>query len=316
MLEDNDTTVAPSSDCEENLEEQSIQNILERACEWTEIENLVLKYKEIFDETKVLTPEEIYESKEAAGELLERFAPIFRKYMLLVSRCQVDFSDKEQKRFVNLFIGDEDLKAALKDPFISPDMRNQIIRKFNFVRESYGRQPREIIMSDLQLAMLILAKRYKQMGFNFCSYVYNSYGYEVARTIKKYTSDPANIIYKNCEYEEYLQLQNCIDTADVYDIEEKSHEDEMGLPTLAWMSGEVCSDIFANLTPIERKIIVKYYMENYNDRQVADELGMHINTCNQKRRHAVSKIAKTLDIDEKSIQRSRNSGKNILRRGE
>ena len=80
----------------------------------------------------------------------------------------------------------------------------------------------------------------------------------------------------------------------------------------SWVNGETCSDMFSILNQLERKIIVKYYAEEYNDKQISDYLGLHINTVNQKRRQAVHKLAEHLDIDLESIKRNRNSGRSAV----
>ena len=86
----------------------------------------------------------------------------------------------------------------------------------------------------------------------------------------------------------------------------------MGIPDLTWINGTSCSDIFQELEPLERKLLIKYYLEDYNDKQIAEEFSMHINTVNQKRRRAVIKLAQLMGVDEKKIKRSRKSGKQAM----
>ena len=107
-------------------------------------------------------------------------------------------------------------------------------------------------------------------------------------------------------------MQPCTDRLVDDGLLDKTYENNVGVPDSSWISGTNCSDIFSDLNPLERKILIKYYMEDYNDRQIGEALGLHINTVNQKRRQAVSKLAMLLDVDEKTIKRSRNSGKKIL----
>lgn len=295
---------------EPELVKNEERNLLECAEEWNEIEELVMKYQRLFKEEAILTENEIEESKEAAGKLLDKFTPLFCKYKILIKSCHIDFNDKEQKRFVLSFVGDPALKAALKRNNQSQDYKKKITDKFNFVRQTYGVQDENVILGDLQMLMLVLAKRYKQMGRNFCAYVYHTYLFEVSRHIKKFINNASNIEYKNCEFKEYMQEAEDPTAEEM--LIERSYENEMGLPDFSWISGEACSDAFETLSSIERKIVMKYYLENYNDRQIANELGIHINTVNQKRRGAVAKIAKSLGYDEGMVKRGRNSGRNIM----
>ena len=277
--------------------------------EWEEIESLVMEYKKVYDEN--VSEEDAEKYKMAGWQLIQKFMPLFKKYFVLIKTGQIDFEDSEMKRFVLSFIGDPSLKTALKRDKQNAKFRHPILQKFNFVTETYGQLSEEDIMTDLQMLFLTLVKRYKQMGKNFCAYVYNAYCYEVSRHVKKFIKEPANIQYKNIEYEDYMQTakDNVVEEATLQDM---TYENEMGIPDISWITGENCSEIFASLSPLERKLIIKYYLEDYNDRQIAEEFGMHINTVNQKRRRAVLALARANQIDEKSIKRNRKSGKKAM----
>ena len=101
-----------------------------------------------------------------------------------------------------MFIDDYELKKALFRKKITAVNRAEIYAKFNFVIETYGKTDDEDILSDLSMCLLVLAKRYKNIGKNFCAYVYNAFRHEVARHIKKYIKNPLNVQYKNYEFEE------------------------------------------------------------------------------------------------------------------
>ena len=266
-----------------------------------------MDYKKQFNENATEIDKD--RAQEASMELIERFQPLFRKYVNLIRSGRIDYSDSEMKRFVSTFIQETPLKAVLKknsaQRFSLP-----INRKFDFIVETYGKQEEEIILIDMEMCFLILAKRYKQVGRNFCAYLYNCYCYEVSRHIKKYIKNPANIPYRNIEYEDFMQTY--VDTAVENCFEDKIYENSQGIPDYSWIGGESCSDMFQDLTPEERKLLIKYYMEDYNDRQIAELYGMHINTTNQKRRGAVFKLATKNGIDFSRIKRSRKSGKKAL----
>ncbi len=281
----------------------------ERAEEYAEIEDLVMKYQKQFcsDATEL----EKIESQEAAYSLIQKFNPLFKKYLRSIQETQIDFNDKDIKNFVLCFIGDKTLKRALRSEKQTAKIRHEIYCRFNFVKETYGQLETEIIMTDLQMLLLVLAKRYKAIGRNFCAYLYNTYRFEVSRHIKKFIKDPSNIGYKNLEYEDYLHTHSEDFTVDK-SLEDKIYEDNMGLPDISWIAGTSCSEAFQQLTAFERKILIKYYLEDYNDRQIADEFSLHINTCNQKRRQAVLKLAKIMGVREDSIKRNRKSGKKAL----
>ena len=216
----------------------------------------------------------------------------------------------EMKQFISNFIDDIELKKALARKKQKAHYRNEIHQKFNFIIETYGELSEEEILLDLQTLLLIIAQRYKQMGKNFCAYVYNSYRYEVARHIKKYIKNPLNISYKNLQYEDCINGTSDFEIQNSY--EDNYYEDLTGIPNTSWIQGQNCSDIFSCLSPLDRKILVKYYLEEWKDGQIAENLGMHINTVNQKRRSAAKVIAEKLNLDLNSIKRTRKSGKRAI----
>lgn len=267
-----------------------------------------MAYKTQFKEDA--TEEQIMKAQMAGIDLLQRFEPLFKKYITLIRTGHIDFGDTEMKRFVASFIGVPELKQALRRAHATSKFCYPINKMFNFVVETYGKLDETDIMTDLQMLFLVLVKRYQQIGKNFCAYLYNAYCFEVSRHVKKFTKNPANIHYRNVCYEDYMQIYNEKSVENCF--EDKIYENSMGIPDSTWIGGESCSDLFRCLTTEERKLVIKYYMEDFNDRQIADMFALHINTVNQKRRRAVAKLAKATGVDITKIKRNRNSGKKAL----
>lgn len=297
-----------------HLQCPSEDELMERKSEWDEIDDLVFEYQKKAQPN--VSEEQIYKSDLAAMELIERFYPLFKKYLNLIKTGQINFKNMEQRLFVRLFMEEVNLKFALcYQKELDKNTKSIIYQKFNFVRETYGHLDPEEIMTDLHYLFLILAKRYKKMERSFCCYVFYAFKFEVARHIQKFTRNPANIHYRNTSYEELSLVSASADMANNTlddDITDKVYTNELGLPNISWIQGLSCSEEFQLLTPLERKIIVKYYLEKKNDRQIAYEYGVHINTVNIKRHTATKKLADALGIDYSKIKRGRNSGLKTL----
>ena len=114
--------------------------------DWNEVEELVLKYQEYINSED---PEEKNLCKGPASELLNRFAPLFKKYMLFIKNNQIDFNDMEQKSFVSLFMDDITLRRVLNRKVTPPSYRSDIYLKSNFVKETYGTNSEQDIINDL-----------------------------------------------------------------------------------------------------------------------------------------------------------------------
>ena len=287
---------------------QDDEKYQKRLADWREIESLVEVFKSQFESDS--SPESVHLAKAAADKLLEKFEPLFKKYITLIKTCQIDFKDPESKSFVCLFIDEYELIKALKRKNQTSYQKNAIFNKFNFIKETYGTLSEEDILIDLQSSLLTLAKRYQNMGKNFCSYVYNSFKYEIGRHIHNYIENPLNISYKKVAYEDFTngEIDNSIERS----YEDTYYEDLTGIPNSSWLLGENCSEIFKSLSPLDKKILIKYYLEEWNDKQIAEEFGMHINTVNQRRRSSAKVVAANAGIDFKDIKRTRRSGKKAI----
>lgn len=285
-----------------------IQTQEQREKEWNEVEDLVMLYQTQF--VLDATYNEVQAAKQAAAELLVRFSPLFKKYLLLLKSGQVDFNDKEGKLFVCSFLEDPTLRRALKRNRQRAEYQSEIYKRFCFIKETYGSISDDEIMMDLQTTFLVIARRYKKMGKSFCGYLYNSYRHEMSRHIKKFIRNPLNISYKNLEYEDCVN--GCEDVGLESSYEDNYYENITGLPDFSWLSGQNCSEAFVGLSVIDRKILVKYYLEEWNDRQISEEFGIHINTVNQKRRSALLHIAESMGVDSSDIKRNRRSGKRAV----
>lgn len=282
---------------------------MDRKNEWEEIDDLVFTYQKQFKTDIEITDKIKRDSENAIIQLTEKFYPLFKKYSTLLKTGQINFENVEQKSFVYLFMDDKALKRALcSKEKIDRNTKSAIFMKFNFVKETYGHNEEQEIITDLQYLFLVLAKRYKKMERSFCCYVYNCFRYEVARHIQKFIRNPLNIHYKSILYEETLNSGSKDLANNGFDMEDKIYTSEFGIPDLTWVQGLTCSEKFSKLTPLERKILIKYYLEHYNDKQIAKEFGLHINTANANRRRALMKLCEIFEMSKDEIKRSRNSG--------
>ena len=276
----------------------------EKLNEWNEIEELVLKYQKYLND-----PINSHISKECADILLQRFSPLFKSYISIIKHNQIDWKSREQKMFVSQFIGDKYLKRALNRKKTSSEYKAKVYHAFNFVVTTYGVLSEEDILSDLYLCFLILMKRYKQKGKNFCAYVANSYHFEISRYIKKQISNPLIVNYKNYKYEDVINgYQN--EELDIIH-EDNYYESITGLPDYTWINGDTCSELFSDYTPYQRKILIKYYLEDYNDRQISEIFGTNIGTINSKRRNAINKLCALRCVDKNTLPRKRKSGRKV-----
>ena len=96
-------------------------------------------------------------------------------------------------------------------------------------------------------------------------------------------------------YEEMLvtaSRKNDIDNADTLTLRESEKLSAYDMDSLNfnWTNGVTCSNLFKDLTPYERELIVLYYVKNKTDDEIGTIYNMHRVTISNHRSKAVSKI--------------------------
>ena len=77
---------------------------------------------------------------------------------------------------------------------------------------------------------------------------------------------------------------------------------------MSWIFGDTCGFEFTFLTALQRKILVRYYLEDWSDRQIADSLGVTVSLVNLRRRQALELLCNEFDVDITKLKRTRKSG--------
>lgn len=259
-----------------------------RENEWEEIEKLVAIYQKRFTESDAKI---FFEADVAITSLIHKFNPLFNKYLKIIKKCEINFYDSDARAFVFCFID----KNTRKD---FPSNIKDVIHKFQFIVKTYGALSEEEIMSDMQEIFIKLLKRYKQIGKSFCGYLHNIFYHEMSRLIKAYISNPVNIPYNIIDYQEYQQT-NIVSLDSIIDDLYERHE----ILDLNWINGKECGYFCSNLTALERKILLEYYLNNHGDKYIGELFSMHMSTINYMRHAAIKKVAASLNnVDLKTIR--------------
>jgi hypothetical protein len=194
----------------------------------------------------------------------------------------------------------------LKADYTAKAARLQYLSKRNEVEERLAKHNSPLKKPVNPAKAVKIAKRYKQMGKNFCAYLYNVFKHEVARMIKSNIKNPLSIPYKNFQYEDYINGSE--DNYQIESYEDTYYESSTGLPDISWVLGDTCGFEFVYLSPLQRKILVRYYLEDWSDRQIAESMGVQTSMINLKRRQALQILCEEFDVDINSLKRTRKSG--------
>lgn len=223
------------------------------------------------------------DDKDAAIKLLQSFDNYINKFLFLLKKKIVNSKDQDTRRFLALFTDDIEKRKLLKsdnNSYKTTTIIHEIIEQLSQQLKCISE---EDIKQDLSMILLLLAKRYKDQGKTFSSYVYNTFRYELKRTVETYINDPAN------RYISYEDMENDPEISDDYSFSAVLIERDDDLD-INWIQGLTCSEEFLKLSTMERLILKMHYDLKMSDPAIAKILGVHKNTVFNRRTKAIKKV--------------------------
>ena len=234
-------------------------------------------------------------------EIITTFEPYMIKYIKLFYDGEADMKDKDIRQFMALFVSDAKARKRMKNPVLTKTVEREINSITSQFMQLFEYIPREDISQELKMILLTMAKRWKKRGPKkyFCGYLYNSYRYEMYRVIQKLMKEP--LIYKarvNISHEYYYE--DMVDLTEFELYPEKWYDESTDNEfSQDWIDGSNCEEVFAKLTPLQRKVLIEYYINGLNTAEISDMLGIGRNTVSNNRKKAVEIIIKETGIDIK-----------------
>lgn len=241
-----------------------------------------------------------------------------------IERCKVSATIS---KFVSLFIEKKDGDTDKKKLFSSTCFRIKTL----FFKYEYGD-----IYNELVLALLNMANKYKitqegdkyhKSNGTFHMYISRCFHWEAYRYLTKLITDPLShfeiirlrdqfddmdmngdevfIEDENAEFimQEMLSTasrQSDIQNSNTLTLKENEPISVYDIDSLNfnWTNGVTCSELFKELTPYEREIIVLSFIKNKTDIEIGSIYGCHRATINEHKKRAVNKIKqKALELN-------------------
>lgn len=255
--------------------------------------------------------------KELSVEIIKAFDLYLYKYVNLLKYGVFNIKDQSLKRFVSLYTPYSTNRKGFRNISIDTSNHNiniqfrlyQTVHNLNNALNCYSE---EELRNSLIIALLNMAMQYKDYGRpSFHTYVKNCFHFEVFKIIKDLIDYPLG--NKNCTYgeisndednwTEYLQETNANEELILInaDNERLIKNNKYGIPTKVsifendslndnWINGITCNEMFKQLIPFERKLIIEHYIHKKTDSEIADNYGLCRATINRKRLIAVNKL--------------------------
>ena len=224
-----------------------------------------------------------------AQRILDKFTPLIIKYISCLKYNDYDIYDYNTIKFLALFIADQNERKRLFTKSSTPHDREHLRRLMYVIsREMYKVSKRDL-EHDLYIVLLEIATKYKDVGKGFLRYISSTFHFRVYQCIQRYCGEIANgafslgmlesdeavkVIYRGTEYENKTS-EIALDA---------------GINSAGWTSGAFAGAPFDILSPQERLLLIKRYIEKRTLKDIAETTGYSISGISKKIEGIKSKI--------------------------
>lgn len=228
----------------------------------------------------------------------KRLKNFLGKFYSLLVYGKINLKDKDTRRFLQLFIQDDDTREKLRYRYQGGNTQTKCYATADYIQHAVrSKLDREEVKSDLIYLFIEKVHRYKKKSvkISFGGYLYNSFRYDVFRYLQKTVFSEDMLNQEEQRVEDYLDELSYEEDFTVYDdafYESIMKEDKL---TVQWALGH-CHELFDCLSVFERNILKMHYYDKLTDGKVADMMGLHINTIFQKRKKAVATLQSELEF--------------------
>jgi RNA polymerase sigma factor (sigma-70 family) len=209
-----------------------------------------------------------YQTTGDSTKLVNQYKNFLNKYCTLFYSNTIDFRNYDIRCFLACYIEDKKLSNSLRrGKYHSSKTVAAAYKVLHYLRLKLRNHTYQELEHELLIPFLQCAKSYQPQGIGFAKYLYNSYRYELKRhldrNIKLDAMDRHEILYRDIWVEDEWEEEELPEHLTI----EMDEHFELSDPN--WIHGKKAGEPFSNLKPHERYILVKYYYEEYTDKEIA-----------------------------------------------
>ncbi|WP_231115063.1 RNA polymerase sigma factor [Neomoorella thermoacetica] len=212
-----------------------------------------------------------YQHGDLAYELIEIFKPLIYKYINILKYQRINFDDAKSRQFISLFVSDSYTRNCLKRKNPSLDAKKHVYDLLSMLNHALYCYESDDLFNEAVVVLLTMARNYKQQGKSFLGYINKSFPFAFYRAIIQLVRDPS-VFSRNYN----LSLETIDDnTSQMLKLSENPY-DRIN-EDFSFIKGQTDSP-FALLTPLDRLILIKRYVDGLTIKEIAVELGYATST--------------------------------------
>lgn len=232
--------------------------------------------------------------EEAGLRIIEAFNGLLNSYLALLKRGVVDPRSKHMRAFLRLYMrGRRDRRQASTYPFTFKYQfyLNSLVHS---ICAQFSPYSEEELRAELVTELLAMARRYRNdIGPFFHTYVAKAFHYGAFRRLGRLIRDPAVVSIYSLDRVDLDELAGDDGNTILEDLavdEEKLFVQGDEELDENWINGYTCSEAFETLTPLERRILVLYYIDRLTIQQIAEKLHLKAHYVSTTKARAIRKL--------------------------
>ncbi|SFJ65092.1 RNA polymerase sigma factor, sigma-70 family [Paenibacillus sp. UNC496MF] len=231
-----------------------------------------------------------YQETGESEQLVTEYHAFIMKYYKMITQGLIDFENYDTRKFISCFIKDsETRKALIRGKYQTKAAHGAAHYVVGYLRRTFRdydtykpwekHYPFDEIYRELAIIFLTCAKNYTDQGKSFKRYLYHSYRYYLKDLINSKIFDASS---KKSGYVDIFAADTIapIDEAGALKYEDNPFAITMDEDTdlehnILWMNGIHCNELFQDLNYTERLILVKAFLDQKSDKEIAQLTGLH-----------------------------------------
>lgn len=241
-----------------------------------------------------------YQATGISDPLIKQFKNFLNKYSSMISNENIDFSNYDVRSFLSCYVKEREIKSNLKrGRFHSSKTVETAYRVLRYVKWALRKHKPQEVEAEILIPFLRCARSYQQKGKTFSSYLYQTYRYELKRHIDSLTVDildQEGVLFFDVWHDDYdwevVDIDSQLLQLDRFNLNDLEMDEGLELSHPDWIHKDKSLPPFDTFKSHERYILVKYYYENYTDKEIARMLPYNPKSIHRIRMRLVNQLMK------------------------
>lgn len=231
--------------------------------------------------------------------LIEHFKPFIYTYVKLISTGYLDMYHKHLRYFIALSVQEDETRKRIRyNKNMTERDWKAVKHTIKYIKSYFYFYSEEDIFNELLIPFLRMSKQYKFIQIDFTTYAFYNFNFFIKHYLREITKEPNDFVERTNWYNGNAEMLVDLNSFEKQKILFEESEQDIDVHDYRFMRGDKCAGIFSGFTNIQRFILVHKYIDKWTDKQIAEHLGMHINSIQRARVKLVKKLKQLMEQGE------------------